>query len=380
MKPLFWRGKKVFLTGHTGFKGSWLSIWLQRMGAEVVGYALPPSSTPSMFRLANVADGMTSIEGDVRDLAQLTAALAKHAPEIVIHMAAQALVKTAYADPVTTFSTNVLGTANVLQAVRHTPSVRVAVCITSDKCYENSEWVWGYRENDRMGGHDPYSASKGCAELVISAFRDSYFPPDRIAQHGVALASTRAGNVIGGGDWSTDRLVPDIMRAIMKGEPVLIRRPGAIRPWQFVLEPLRGYLDLAESLWSDGSRFAGAWNFGPDIEQIKPVQWIVEYLTAQWGGAARWVLDGATHPHEDHFLKLDCTKAKSLLGWSPALQLPTVLDWIVEWYRSAHAEGDLRAITETQIDRYESLTINPATDRELPELPVLPIAAVPDLR
>jgi CDP-glucose 4,6-dehydratase len=381
MTPSFWRGKKVFITGHTGFKGSWLTLWLQRLGADVVGFALPPSTEPSMFHLTRASDGITSIEGDVRDLAKVRAALHAHRPEIVIHMAAQALVKTAYADPVTTYTTNVVGTLNVLEAVRHALSVRVAVCITSDKCYQNDEWVWGYRENDRMGGHDPYSSSKGCAELLISAYRDSYFPPEHFAQHHVALASTRAGNVIGGGDWSRDRLVPDTMNAIMSGKPVLIRRPGAVRPWQFVLEPLRGYLHLAERLYDEPARFAGAWNFGPDIEQIKPVQWITDYLTRRWGGNASWLLDGATHPHEDHFLRLDCTKAKSILGWKPVMDLPTVLDWIVEWYRAYHSGGDLRAITEAQLERYESLALfSPPTEHEQSPMPVLPNATLEDLR
>jgi len=352
MNQAFWKGKKVLVTGHTGFKGSWLSIWLQRMGAEVVGYSLAPASNPSMFELAHIADGMTSIEADVRDLERVKKEFQQHQPEIVIHMAAQALVHDSYRDPVTTYNTNVMGTMNVLEAVRHTESVRVVVSITSDKCYENLEWVWGYRENDRMGGHDPYSSSKGCAELLISAYRDSYFNPKDYQKHGVALASTRAGNVIGGGDWSGDRLVPDIMRAIMEGESVLIRRPNAIRPWQFVMEPLRGYLMLAERLWEDGPEYAEGWNFGPDIEEIEPVSWIVKYLTEHWGEDASWVLDKGEHPHEDHFLKLDTTKAKSLLNWTPALNLPTVLDWIVDWYKVYHQKEDLREITEAQISQY----------------------------
>jgi len=354
MNQAFWKGKKVFVTGHTGFKGSWLSIWLKSMGAELVGYALPPPSQPSMFEMAKIAEGMTSIEGDVRDLEDLKKVFKQHQPEIVIHMAAQALVHDSYRDPVTTYTTNIIGTMNVLEAVRHTDSVRVVVSITSDKCYENVEWVWGYRENDRMGGHDPYSSSKGCAELLISAYRDSFFNPKDYQKHGVALASTRAGNVIGGGDWSGDRLVPDIMRAIMENEPVLIRRPHAIRPWQFVLEPLRGYLSLAERLWEEGPEYAEGWNFGPDIEEIQPVSWIVKYLTAHWGEDASWVLDKAEHPHEDHFLKLDTTKAKSLLQWTPALNLPTVLDWIVEWYKGYHSGECMRTVTEAQIAQYVS--------------------------
>jgi CDP-glucose 4,6-dehydratase len=355
MNKSFWQGKKVFVTGHTGFKGSWLSVWLQKVGADVVGYSLPPLTEPAMFNAAKVTTGITSIEGDVRDVESVTKAMQKHKPEIVIHMAAQALVKTAYADPMQTYTTNVIGTLSVLEAVRKTDSIRVVVSITSDKCYENLEWVWGYRENDRMGGHDPYSSSKGCAELLISSYRDSYFPPEKYDQHGVLLSSTRAGNVIGGGDWSADRLVPDTMKAITQGESVLIRRPHAIRPWQFVLEPLRGYLDLAERLWEDGADFVGAWNFGPDIEQIKPVSWIVEYLVEKWGEGASWILDEGEHPHEDHFLKLDTTKAKSLLDWTPRLPLPTVLDWIVEWYQGYANGEDVRDITHKQIERYENI-------------------------
>lgn len=354
INPSFWKGKRVFVTGHTGFKGSWLATWLQRLGAEVVGYALSPPTKPAMFDLAGVAERMKSLEGDVRDLAHLTACMEEHAPEIVIHMAAQAWVRAGYADPVTTYTTNVTGTLNLLEAVRKTPSVRVVLTITSDKCYENREWVWGYRENDRMGGHDPYSSSKGCAELLIAAYRDSYFAPHRIADHGVALASTRAGNVIGGGDWAEDRLVPDIMRAIMNGRPVQIRRPGAVRPWQFVLEPLRGYLMLAERLWDREAEFQSGWNFGPDVDQTQPVRWIVDQVTRQWGMGASWTGDEGPHPHEDHFLRLDCTKAKTVLGWNPVLDLRTTLDWVVEWYRAFHGGQDLRALTGTQIERYEA--------------------------
>jgi len=352
--PGFWRGKRVFVTGHTGFKGSWLATWLQRLGAEVVGFALRPPTEPAMFHLARVSDQVQSIEGDIRDLEHLTASIARHAPEIVIHLAAQAWVRAGYADPVTTYTTNVTGTVNLLEAVRRTASTRVVLAITSDKCYENREWVWGYRENDRMGGHDPYSSSKGCAELVIAAYRDSFFAPARIAEHGVALASTRAGNVIGGGDWSEDRLVPDIMRAIMSGHTVRIRRPEAVRPWQFVLEPLHGYLMLAERLWDRDADFQSGWNFGPDVEQVQPVRWIVDQITQLWGEGANWTGDEGQHPHEDHFLRLDCTKAKTMLGWAPVLDLRTTLDWVVEWYRAFHAGGDLRSLTRAQIERYEA--------------------------
>jgi len=355
MNREFWKGKRVFVTGHTGFKGSWLSVWLQMLGADVVGYALAPHTEPSMFKAANIGEGMASIEADVRDAERLNDVIASYQPEIIIHMAAQALVRKSYTDPVATYTTNIIGTMNVLEAVRRTPSVRVVVLITSDKCYENLEWVWGYRENDRMGGHDPYSSSKGCTELLIAAYRDSYFNTKNYADHGVAVASTRAGNVIGGGDWSEDRLVPDTIRAIQRGEPVLIRRPGAIRPWQFVLEPLRGYLELAEKLWESGTEYTGAWNFGPNIEEIKPVSWLVERLATLWGGGASWEIDSGQHPHEDHFLKLDCTKSKSLLHWYPRLSIETLMDWIVEWYQSAEGKADLRNLTEEQITRYENL-------------------------
>jgi len=355
MNASFWNGRKVLVTGHTGFKGSWLSLWLQKLGADVVGYALPPHTKPSLFEMAAVADGMTHIEADVRDLDRVKAVLAQHRPEIVIHMAAQALVRTAYADPVQTYTTNVIGTMNVLEAARTAAGLRVALMITSDKCYENQEWIWGYRENDRMGGRDPYSSSKGCAELVIGAYRHSFFGVDEHARHGVAVASARAGNVIGGGDWALDRLVPDILTAIMEGRAVQIRRPQATRPWQFVLEPLSGYLTLAEKAWERGPEFAQSWNFGPNVEEVRPVSWIVEFLTNYWGDGARWDLDSAEHPHEDHFLKLDTSKAKSLLGWSPRLTLATALEWVVEWYRAFQDEQDMRAFVHDQISRYERL-------------------------
>lgn len=355
MNRAFWQGKRVLVTGHTGFKGSWLSLWLQKLGATVLGYALSPPTEPNLFEVARVTEGMISVKGDVRDLDHLQTIMVEHQPEIVIHMAAQPLVRYSYEHPVETFSTNVLGTVNVLEAVRRTGGVRVLVCITSDKCYENKEWVWGYREDDRLGGHDPYSSSKGCAELVISAYRRSYFPPERYEEHGVAVASTRAGNVIGGGDWAQDRLIPDIMRAILENRSVIIRNPNAIRPWQHVLEPLNGYLCLAERLWSDGPRFAQAWNFGPDSANAKTVGWIVDYLTRRWGEGARWELDGSEHPHEDTFLKLDCSKARSLLGWAPKLSLATALEWIIEWYRGYRQQADMRTLTKTQIEQFEAM-------------------------
>lgn len=348
----FWRGKRVLLTGHTGFKGSWLSLWLQSMGARVVGYALAPPTNPSLFEVANVEAGMTSIIGDIRDLDHLRKVFAEHRPEIVIHMAAQPLVRYSYNEPVETYSTNVMGTINLLEAVRTIDSVRAVVNVTSDKCYENREWMWGYRENEAMGGFDPYSSSKGCAELVAAAYRNSYFHPENYKQHGVALASARAGNVIGGGDWADDRLIPDIMRAIVQGNPVNIRNPHAIRPWQHVLEPLSGYLLLAQRLYEEGAAYAEGWNFGPNDEDAKPVQWIVEQMTQAWGEGASWILDDGEHPHEAHYLKLDCSKAKARLSWHPRWHLQDALDAIIEWHR-AHQEGkDMHEPTLRQINAY----------------------------
>jgi CDP-glucose 4,6-dehydratase len=355
MNRTFWKDKKVLITGHTGFKGSWLSLWLQSLGANVLGYALPPPTKPSLFEIAHVADGMTSIIGDVRDLEQLIAVISGRCPEIIIHMAAQPLVSYSYENPIETYSTNVMGTVNVLEAVRQSESARVVVCITSDKCYENREWPWGYRENEPMGGHDPYSSSKGCAELVISAYRNSYFPVEEYQHHRVALASARAGNVIGGGDWAQDRLVPDIMKAILANRTVMIRHPNATRPWQHVLEPLNGYLCLAEGLWVRGPEFAQGWNLGPNDDDARAVSWVAERLTSLWGENARWEVDSAQHPHEATYLKLDCSKAKSLLGWSPKLHLSTTLEWIVEWYRGYQQNQNMRRLTEAQIARYEDM-------------------------
>lgn len=349
----FWAGKTVFLTGHTGFKGSWLSLWLQTLGARVVGYALPPPTDPSLFKVARVAEGMKSIEGDIRDLARLTAAMAEHQPEIVIHMAAQSLVRYSYANPVETYSINVMGTVHVLESVRQTNSVRVVVNITSDKCYENREWVWGYREGEPMGGYDPYSNSKGCAELVTSAYRSSYFNLAEYAKHGVALASARAGNVIGGGDWAGDRLIPDIIRAIEKGTPVQIRSPHAIRPWQHVLEPLSGYLLLAERLYREGVKYAEGWNFGPADADAQPVEWIVQKLCEAWGEGASWKLDVQAGPHEAHYLKLDCSKVRNSLGWKPVWSLEHAIAMIVAWQKAARSNEDMRRLTLSQIVNYQ---------------------------
>jgi CDP-glucose 4,6-dehydratase len=342
----FWAGKKVFITGHTGFKGGWLSIWLQKLGAEITGFSLP-ASNQSLFRIARVAEGMTTLTGDIRDLADLQNAIVSCRPDIIIHMAAQALVRPSYDDPVDTFSTNVMGTVNLLEAVRHAGSVKVVINVTSDKCYENSELLKRYRESDPMGGYDPYSCSKGCAELVTSAFRRSF-----LQEQGVALASVRAGNVLGGGDWGRDRLVPDIIQSLLSNTSVLIRNPAAIRPWQHVCEPLRGYLMLAEKLWHEGDSSGGAWNFGPAEEDSRPVSWIADYMCTRWGSGADWYHDEADQPHEAAYLKLDCSKARDTLFWLPKMDLPTALDWTIEWYQ-AYADGNnMRDMTEKQIDMY----------------------------
>jgi CDP-glucose 4,6-dehydratase len=354
MTPSFWKGKRVLLTGHTGFKGSWLSLWMQRLGAEVAGYSLAPPSQPSLFEIAGVSRGMRSEAGDVRDLQGLARAIGSHQAEVVVHLAAQSLVRPSYADPVETYSTNVMGTVNLLEAVRHNPSTRVVVVVTSDKCYENREWHWGYRENEPMGGHDPYSNSKGCAELVTAAFRQSYFSGEGGR---VAIASARAGNVIGGGDWAADRLVPDIVRSLAAGKPAGIRRPASIRPWQHVLEPLAGYLLLAEALWRDRDRFAGGWNFGPADSEAKPVAWIAERLCRVWGDGATWSNLAVDDVHEAGLLKLDSSKARAELGWQPRLDLGQSIDWIAQWYKAHAAGADMQAFTNGQIDRYQALTV-----------------------
>ena len=345
--PAFWVGRRVFLTGHTGFKGSWLSLWLQELGASVTGFSLSPPTNPSLFQVARVGDGMRSLTGDIRDLEALRTALSSSNPEVIIHMAAQSLVRYSYDNPVETYSTNVLGTVHVLEAARQVPSVRAIVNVTSDKCYENREWVWGYRENESMGGFDPYSSSKGCSELVTSAYRRSFMHQARIG-----LASARAGNVIGGGDWSTDRLIPDILRSIETRKTVLIRSPKSIRPWQHVLEPLRGYLLLAEKLYEGIDNFSDGWNFGPAEEDAKPVEWIVNELTKLWGDGSKWEKDSSEHPHEAGYLRLDCSKAHSLLGWKPRWTLIQALKAIVDW-QSAYLGGtDMKSYSIEQIRYY----------------------------
>lgn len=350
----FWQGRRVLLTGHTGFKGSWLALWLQKMGADVTGVSLDPPTRPSLYEQARVAEGMRSLRADIRDQQALLDIFREARPEVVFHLAAQSLVRRSYQEPVETYASNVMGSVHVLEAVRSTPGVKVVVNVTSDKCYENQEWVWSYRETDPMGGYDPYSSSKGCAELVTAAYRNSFFNPRSHADHGVALASVRAGNVIGGGDWADDRLIPDIMRAIEAGMPVRIRNPNAIRPWQHVLEPLSGYLALAEKLYSAGPEFAEGWNFGPADTDARPVQWIVDRLTRIWGEGASWELDGDSHPHEAGYLKLDISKVRSLLDWQPRWTLHQALEKIVDWQRAARSGADMREVTLAQIDTYLS--------------------------
>jgi CDP-glucose 4,6-dehydratase len=357
MKPAFWSGKRVFLTGHTGFKGSWLALWLQQLGANVTGYALAAPTQPSLFDVAQVGTGMQSVHGDVRDLSTLVAAMQAAKPDIVIHMAAQSLVRLSYETPVETYATNVMGTVHLLEAVRQTPGVKAVVNVTTDKCYENKEWAWGYRENEPMGGFDPYSNSKGCSELVSAAYRSSFFNPAQHAQHGVALATARAGNVIGGGDWAKDRLIPDILVAFEAGKQVPIRNPHATRPWQHVLEPLRGYLMLAERLYTDGPACAEGWNFGPHSDDAKPVEWIVKELAQRWSQGASWQVDAGEHPHEASYLKLDISKAAQRLHWHPVLRLDGALGLIVDWARARQGGADMRAFTQQQIAHYQTLAL-----------------------
>ncbi len=353
--PSPWQGKRVFITGHTGFKGGWLALWLASKGATVRGYALDPYTTPSLLEVAKISSVVEDLRGDIRDGASLEKALSEFRPEVVFHMAAQPLVRYSYQDPIGTFETNVIGTARVLDAVRRTASVRAVVSITTDKCYENKEWLWGYRETDPLGGYDPYSSSKACAEIVSAAYRQSYFPVEKMAEHRCGIATGRAGNVIGGGDWSTDRLIPDLVRGFVVGEPALIRRPNAIRPWQHVLEPLHGYILLAEKLLTGNARYATAFNFGPSDDDAQPVGWIVEKMVGFWGDGAQWVLDPEPGVHEAGYLKLDASRARAELGWHPRLRLETALQWLVEWYKAQAAGAEMQQLTLEQIARYESL-------------------------
>tara|TARA_B100000963_G_scaffold361645_1_gene398379 strand:+ start:2596 stop:3678 length:1083 start_codon:yes stop_codon:yes gene_type:complete len=346
--PSFWNGKKVYLTGHTGFKGSWLSLWLQNMGALVKGYSLDVNTNPALFLVANVAAGMESEIGDIRNLKQITKSMVSFSPDIIIHMAAQPLVRLSYQEPVDTYTTNVIGTVNVLEAARKCHDLKAIVSVTTDKCYENKEWEWGYRENEAMGGHDPYSSSKGCAELVTSAYRRSFFSSDCTP----SLASARAGNVIGGGDWAEDRLIPDILRAFEKSKPVLIRNPLSTRPWQHVLEPLSGYLVLAQELFLNGDNFAEGWNFGPKDEDCKSVSWILDEMVKNWGNNVTWSLDKNNNPHEAGFLKLDCSKAINRLKWKSKWDLQETIEMIVNWHKCYLKGADIKKECLNEINRY----------------------------
>ncbi len=352
----FWKGKKVFITGHTGFKGAWLSMWLQSLGATVAGFALPPSTDPNLFSALNLKEVMQSVFGDIRDLDLLKSQIKKFDPDIIIHMAAQAIVRQSYQNPVETFAVNAIGTAHILEAVRYTDNTKAVVCVTSDKCYDNKEWYWKYRENDSLGGWDPYSASKGCAEVIISSYRDSFFNRENYTKHGVAVASVRAGNVIGGGDWGQDRLIPDIMRAFSADERVVIRNPLSIRPWQYILDLLSGYLLLAERLYENGADYMEAWNFGPNDNDEKTVQDIVTLISKMWGERAHWELDRDTadHLHEAYILKLDSSKSRNRLGWAPKFSLEHSLEFVVDWYKQFYSNNTLiREITENQISSFE---------------------------
>ncbi len=347
--PGHWAGRRVLVTGHTGFKGAWLSLWLREMGAEVTGLALAPED-PSLFSQIGLDCLVDHVVGDIRDAELVDRTVANAQPQTVFHLAAQPLVRLSYDQPRETFATNVQGTVHVIDACRRVEGLEAIVAVTSDKCYENREWVWPYRESDPMGGHDPYSASKGAAELIIAAYRNSFFHEDG----GPLLASVRAGNVIGGGDWARDRLVPDIVRAIIDGRSVTIRSPKAIRPWQHVLEALGGYLLIAQHL-ANGDRWAAsAWNFGPAAQDTRPVDWIVEKMIDRWGQGS-FEVDGAPQLHEANLLKLDCTKAHAQLGWRPAFDLARTIDWIVDWHKQVDRGGDALQLTRNQINDYRTL-------------------------
>ncbi|MCF7804213.1 MAG: CDP-glucose 4,6-dehydratase [Candidatus Marinimicrobia bacterium] len=348
----FFKDKKVLITGHTGFKGSWLSLVLNQFDAKINGYALEPPTIPSLFEEAGLDDIVESKIGDVRNLEELTEFIHNVDPEFVIHMAAQPLVRDSYEMPVETYETNVIGTVNLLEACRKLPSLKVIINVTTDKCYENQEWHWGYREYEPMGGYDPYSNSKGCSELVTSAYRRSFYNPIDYEEHGVAVATARAGNVIGGGDWASDRLIPDFIRAISEQQKFKIRNPHAIRPWQHVMEPVMAYLVLARMLYLEGPHYSGAWNFGPNDDDVKNVEWIAKTICNLWGEGASYKVNTNTQPHEANYLKLDCSKAKAELNWNPKWDINMALSSIVEWNKARLAGKNVRQITERQINRY----------------------------
>jgi len=351
MNPSFWKGKKVFLTGHTGFKGSWLSLWLNLHGAKVRGYALKPPTQPSLFDEAKLGSHVDSVIGDIADLNRLRRAAEDFQPDIILHMAAQPLVRLSYEQPVETYRTNVLGTVHILEVARAMKNARVLINVTTDKVYENREWKRAYREEDRLGGWDPYSNSKACSELVTDSYRKSFFSKDSR----LSIASARSGNVIGGGDWAKDRLIPDLVRAFSAKQEAVIRYPQAVRPWQHVLEPLHGYLTLAEAMWSGKNKFDGAWNFGPPPQLSKPVAWVADRMTHIWPGEARWKLAGGKHFHEAQNLTLNSRKSQSQLDWQSSLSIQQTIDWICEWYIARLDGQPVSSVTEKQIRRYEEL-------------------------
>ena len=355
MRREFWAGKRVFITGHTGFKGSWLAMWLHELGAEVSGYALEPPTVPNMFGALGIGRRVSSIHGDVRDLEPLKSALDLFRPQIVLHLAAQSSVPRSYVSPVETYATNIMGTVNVLEAVRQVSGVRALVCVSSDKCYENKEWVWGYREVDSLGGHDPYSSSKGCCELVVAGYRRSFFESPGAASSRTGVATARAGNVIGGGDWSSGRLVPDLVRAVTGGSTILLRHPEATRPWQHVLDALDGYLMLAEGLWGSTPDLAEGWNFGPPADVGTKVCDLVELFLQTWGSHTGWKRAPGRTPHEARSLTLLSSKARERLKWWPKLDLEATVEWTVEWHKAFNEGRDMAVLTREQIDRYESI-------------------------
>ncbi len=352
MNPDFWRDRRVFVTGHTGFKGSWLCLLLHSFGARVTGYALPPPTDPSLYALARVGELVDSTTGDIRDLEALTRAMRAAEPEVVLHLAAQSAVLRSYDDPVETYSTNVIGTVHALEALRLLKRPCTVVNVTTDKCYENQGWVWGYRETDPLGGRDPYSNSKACAELVGHSYRDSFFPLARVAEHGVAIANARAGNVIGGGDWTPRQLVPEAITAFLGAQPVVLRHPNAVRPWQHVLDCIGGYLRLAEALDGDPARYSGDWNFGPAADEVRTVAGVVEALAAHWQIERPWKQDEGTHAPEELQLRLDVSKATTVLGWRGRLSIDEALGWAAVWYREHHGGADARALCLEQIARH----------------------------
>jgi CDP-glucose 4,6-dehydratase len=355
MNKKFWIDKKILLTGHTGFKGSWLSLWLQKLNANVIGFSKSIPTTPSLFELANIESGMTSVIGNVCDYDKLEEVIREYKPEIVIHMAAQAILRESYNNPIETYATNVMGTVNLLESIRKVGNVKVILNVTTDKCYEPNNLSNGHIETDRLGGYDPYSNSKACSELVTSSFRNSFFNFKEDDKHKVSLASCRAGNVIGGGDWGKDRLIPDIMKGVLNNEPIKIRNPNSTRPWQHILDPLNGYLILIEKLWASGTEFSEGWNFGPLKNEERSVKWIIEKIVEQWSKNIKFDIENNSNLHEENYLRLNCTKSHSRLGWKPKLNLEQGLEWIIEWYDQYEQNNNMREVTEGQINKFEKL-------------------------